>query len=102
MKSKKVKGKAFGTILSLSLMGAALGAMFIPYKRNKIREKVVVGAKDLAGFLNHNVVLPAKDLIHKTEKTIERKSKEFRDKAHEAKENMEDINYQHTESGFKP
>lgn len=100
MKHSNNNGKSIGTILTLALVGAAIGVMFIPYKKNKIRERVIVGAQDLADFVSDILKEKADDLISKTEDVVDKSKTNFNQLTHEVNEKLEQGKKSH-DQGFK-
>ncbi|ERM80156.1 hypothetical protein P872_14380 [Rhodonellum psychrophilum GCM71 = DSM 17998] len=93
MKYSNNNGKSLGTIITLGLLGAAVGVMLIPYKKNKIRERVIVGAQDLANFVSDILKEKADDLLSTTESVIEKSKTNFNQFTHEVNDKLEQGKY---------
>jgi hypothetical protein len=101
MKHTTKKGTSLGTILTIGLAGAAIGAMFIPYRRNEIRSKVVTGAQDLADFVTEKLKFTADEIVSRTEKLFENKKSQLDNVADEAKKEWDKNKSGTTGSDFK-
>jgi gas vesicle protein len=67
MKNSNDTGKVIGALLVGTLLGAALGVLFAPYKGSKTRGKLVQGAKEIAEDLMEKVKEEATALRNKAE-----------------------------------
>ncbi len=104
MKDSNRKGTSFGTILTIGLIGAALGVMFIPYRRNEIRNKVVSGAQDAADFITEKLKYTADEIVSRTEKLLDKTKSNvdhMADEAKEVKDKWDKSKHSNTEQDFK-
>lgn len=101
MKHSNKNGKSLGTIITLGLLGAAAGVMLIPYRKNKIRERVIVGAQDLADFVSDILKEKTDDLISTTENVIDKSKKNFNQLTHEVNDKVEEGKNKIHDQGFK-
>ncbi len=89
MKDSNKRGTSLGTILTIALAGAAIGAMFIPYRRNEVRSKVVAGAQDLADYVTEKLKYTADEIVTRTERLFDKQKSNAEKLAGEAKNQFE-------------
>ena len=87
MENSNVTGKVLGAIVIGSLLGAAIGLLFAPYKGSRTRSRIARKSKNLASKLKEE----ANSLLQKAEELESQAERKLQNLAGKAKKNIESL-----------